>query len=189
MMFKQLSFAILCSAFLALGTNAQAASENGNQQNNTQQQSSQSEQQGNSNQQAHSQQKSSQQKAQGNGKAQFLSKQKSSQVLASSIMGMSIKNKASDDADEIGTVNDLIMNKEHKLVGVVVGVGGFLGAGEKSVGIPWSEVKHINLKKGVAVVKVTEDQLDDAPSFTTKQEQQQQKQNQKNQQDQQDQQS
>src|SRR5699024_9165190 len=110
-----------------------------------------------------------------------ITSQKSSQVLASSLMGLSIQNKQGDDAKSIGTVTDLIMNKDHQLVGIVVGVGGFLGIGQKSVGIPWNEVKNLDPTDGVAIVKVSKKQLEDAPSFTTK-EQQKQKQQQKMQQ-------
>ncbi len=142
-MIKRLSLAVLCSAFLALATAAQAADQNGDQ---------------------------------------FITAQKSTQVLASSIIGMSIKNSARQDAEEIGTVNDLIMNKDHKLVGVVVGIGGFLGLGQKSVGIPWNEVKNMDPQKGVAVVNVTKKQLQDAPEFKSKQTQQQEQQRQQQQQ-------
>lgn len=101
----------------------------------------------------------------------FIKEEKSSQMLASSILSMSIQDKPGKDADRIGTVNDIIMDKDRKLVGIVVGVGGFLGMGQKNVGIPWSEVKNIDPQRRVAVVNVTKKQLQNAPAFATSQDQ------------------
>ncbi len=101
----------------------------------------------------------------------FIANETSSQILASSILSMSIQNRSGDDAKRIGTVNDLIMDKHHKLVGIVVGVGGFLGMGQKNVGIPWSAVANVNSEKRVAVVNVTKAELQEAPAFATTQDQ------------------
>lgn len=105
--------------------------------------------------------------------ASFISRQESSQVLASSIIGMTIQNSTDKEAEQIGSVNDLIMNEQNQLVGVVVGVGGFLGIGEKNVGIPMAAVTDIDAKKDIAVVTVSKKQLQNAPAFTTKKEQKQ----------------
>src|SRR5699024_11127815 len=109
---------------------------------------------------------------------QFITAQKSSQVLASSLMGLSIQNGTGQDASEIGTVSDLIMDEQHKLVGIVVGIGGFLGIGQKSVGIPWEVVENLDPEKGVAVVSLSKEQLQNAPPFKSQQEQQQEQQQQ-----------
>lgn len=170
----------------SVGITAQAAEQNGDLQSDSQQKSSQQQTQKKSEDKKQSKSENKEQSESSNnqskGNDQFITHQKSSQILASSIMGMSIKNKPSDDAEEIGTVNDLIMNKQHKLVGVVVGVGGFLGLGQKNVGIPWSAVKNIDTKKGVAVADVDKKQLENAPSFTTKEEQEQKQKQQQQQQ-------
>src|SRR5699024_11159853 len=113
---------------------------------------------------------------------QFITAQKSSQVLASSLMGLSIQNGTGQDASEIGTVSDLIMDEQHKLVGIVVGIGGFLGIGQKSVGIPWEVVENLDPEKGVAVVSLSKEQLQNAPPFKSQQEQQQEQQQQQQQQ-------
>ena len=39
-------------------------------------------------------------------------------------------------ARTIGDINDLLFDKSGKVSAVVIGVGGFLGVGEKSVAIP-----------------------------------------------------
>lgn len=117
-------------------------------------------------------QKSQGQKSQGQ-KNLFITSQSSSQELASSIMGMTIKNGTGKEAKVIGNVNDLIMNKQHQLVGIVVGIGGFLGIGEKSVGLKWDAVENIDHEKDIAVVSVSYKQLENAPAFTSKQEKKQ----------------
>ena len=38
-----------------------------------------------------------------------------------------------NEADLIGGVNDLLFDKSGKILGVMVGVGGFLGVGQKNV--------------------------------------------------------
>ena len=97
----------------------------------------------------------------------FITEQKSSQTLAKSIIGMSIHNSDDPDSKEIGKVTDLILNQDHKLAGIVVGVGGFLGMGQKDVGIPWSQVSEINPEKKTARVPLTKEELEKAPPFTT----------------------
>ena len=100
----------------------------------------------------------------------FITQQKSTQTLATSIIGMSIHNSSNPGSEDIGKVTDLILNKDHKLDGIVVGVGGFLGIGQKDVGIPWSRVQEIVPAAKTAVVKVTKSELEKAPSFTTTEE-------------------
>lgn len=97
----------------------------------------------------------------------FITEQKSTQTLATSIIGMSIRNSSSPNAKEVGKVTDLILNQNHELDGIVVGVGGFLGIGQKDVGIPWAGVREIVPEARTAVVKVTKEELEKAPSFTT----------------------
>jgi sporulation protein YlmC with PRC-barrel domain len=42
---------------------------------------------------------------------------------------------------KIGDVDDVLVDKSGKVTGLVVGVGGFLGVGEKDVIVPFSAVK------------------------------------------------
>jgi sporulation protein YlmC with PRC-barrel domain len=44
----------------------------------------------------------------------------------------------------IGEVNDLIMSPDGKITAVILGVGGFLGIGEKNVAVPVSSIKMMN---------------------------------------------
>ncbi|WP_164935703.1 PRC-barrel domain-containing protein [Bradyrhizobium guangzhouense] len=42
---------------------------------------------------------------------------------------------------KIGDIDDVLVDKSGKITGLVVGVGGFLGAGEKDVIVPFNAVK------------------------------------------------
>jgi len=70
------------------------------------------------------------------------------------------------DDENIGSVKDLIIDESGQVVAIVVGVGGFLGMGEKDVAIGWDHVT----KSGAADeqklrVDVTRDELTSAPEF------------------------
>src|SRR5262249_29601657 len=45
------------------------------------------------------------------------------------------------EGKKVGKVEDLILDEQQKISGVVVGVGGFLGIGEKQVGLNWQQAK------------------------------------------------
>lgn len=42
--------------------------------------------------------------------------------------------------EEVGAISDLIIDQDGRVVAIVVGVGGFLGMGEKNVAISWDQV-------------------------------------------------
>lgn len=102
--------------------------------------------------------------------APFITDQQSSQTLTSSIIGMSIHNGTGKNSAEIGKITDLILDKDHKLTGVVVGVGGFLGIGQKDVGIPWNKIDQVNPETHVAIVNMSKEALEKAPPFTSMEE-------------------
>jgi hypothetical protein len=64
--------------------------------------------------------------------AKFISSQGTDQWVFSKFKGTDVL--GADNA-HIGDVNDLLFDKSGKIVGMIVGVGGFLGIGEKSVAI------------------------------------------------------
>jgi sporulation protein YlmC with PRC-barrel domain len=57
---------------------------------------------------------------------------------ASKVVGLKIYNDANES---LGSVNDMLMDKEGKIKAVVIGVGGFLGVGEHYVAIPYEKIK------------------------------------------------
>jgi hypothetical protein len=67
---------------------------------------------------------------------------------------------------KIGDIDDLVMNKDGTISMAVIGVGGFLGVGQKDVAIPFSELKVAsNNDKTWFVLNRTKDDLKNAPAF------------------------
>lgn len=60
--------------------------------------------------------------------------------LANNLIGQSVYNGIGDDAENIGDINDLVISPEGDVQAVVIGVGGFLGIGEKDVAIEYDLV-------------------------------------------------
>ena len=60
--------------------------------------------------------------------------------LATNLIGETVYNGTGDDAENIGNVNDIVIGSNGEVESVVIGVGGFLGLGEKNVAVNYSEV-------------------------------------------------
>ena len=70
------------------------------------------------------------------GTEEVIPAQEETEMLASDLLGAEV-----NLADEsIGKVSDLIIGDDHMIKGVVVGVGGFLGIGEKNVALPMEQI-------------------------------------------------
>ncbi|HMN70864.1 MAG TPA: PRC-barrel domain-containing protein [Rhodoblastus sp.] len=67
---------------------------------------------------------------------------------------------------KIGEVDDVLLDRNGRISGLVLGVGGFLGVGEKNVIVPFEAVKmeKKNDKTWLAVDE-TKDSLKSAPGF------------------------
>ena len=87
--------------------------------------------------------------------------------LASRIMGSTVYTSNADDADTIGDVNDLVIGDDGEISAVVIGVGGFLGMGEKNVAVDFTELEWSQAADGTFryVLPTTADQLNTAPEF------------------------
>jgi sporulation protein YlmC with PRC-barrel domain len=69
---------------------------------------------------------------------------------------------------KIGDIQDVLVDKDDgKVVALIVAVGGFLGAGEKDVAVPFKAVqfKTKDNNKWYAVMNATKDSLKTAPGF------------------------
>jgi len=86
--------------------------------------------------------------------------------LASNLIGEKVYNGTSEDAENIGKVNDLVIAPDGKVESLVVGVGGFLGLGEKNVAISYSDASQAE-KNGDRwlVVSASKEQLQTLPDF------------------------
>jgi sporulation protein YlmC with PRC-barrel domain len=65
------------------------------------------------------------------------------QVLASNLLGATIYAGAGEDAERIGEVNDVVLASNGAAEAVVVGVGGFLGMGEKDVALEFERLNWV----------------------------------------------
>jgi len=94
----------------------------------------------------------------------FVTVQPVGQSLTSQFIGQPISNNA---GESIGNVSDLLFDKSGRIVNVVIGVGGILGIGEKSVAVPFTALSVTADADGKRVVKIplSKDQLKAAPDF------------------------
>ena len=71
--------------------------------------------------------------------------------------------------DDIGEINDVIVSRDGKIEGVVLGVGGFLGMGEKDVAVSMDDLRFISdgveSDEWFVVVTTTAEALEAAPAF------------------------
>jgi sporulation protein YlmC with PRC-barrel domain len=93
----------------------------------------------------------------------FVATQAAGEQSTSSIIGLRIENSG---GDKLGDINYLVLDNAGKVSTVVIGVGGFLGVGEKNVGVPYGELKFSD-KDGhqIAVIDATKDALSSAPNY------------------------
>jgi sporulation protein YlmC with PRC-barrel domain len=86
--------------------------------------------------------------------------------LATNLIGETVYNGTSDDAENIGEVNDLVIGATGGVDQIIVGVGGFLGLGEKNVALNFNEIDWAE-RDGDRwmVVSATKEQLEAQPEF------------------------
>ncbi len=96
----------------------------------------------------------------------FLGSAPANGLSAEKLLGKSVKNRANDE--EVGSVEDLILDHDGKLVAVVVSVGGFLGIGDKDVALSWDSITVTNDRfedEIVLHVDASEEALENAPEY------------------------
>jgi len=82
---------------------------------------------------------------------------------------VAIKGGAQKDWDNIGEINEIVLSRDGAVKAVVLGVGGFLGMGEKNVAVSLNDIKFV--KNGDSpsdyflVVNSTKEALNTAPAF------------------------
>src|SRR5215510_2156098 len=116
--------------------------------------------------------------------AKFIAAQNTDQWVFSKFKGTDV---LGPDNAHIGNVSDMLFDKNGKILGLIVGVGGFLGIGEKSVAIDMSAFQPVPADTGSSTtgaagntamasrnddptmvklkVSWTKDQLKNAPDF------------------------
>src|SRR5215472_12230363 len=75
----------------------------------------------------------------------FIASQGADQWVFTKFRGIDVRG---PDNASIGSVNDLLFDASGKIIGVVIGVGGFLGVGTKSVAIDMSGISVVPADSG-----------------------------------------
>jgi sporulation protein YlmC with PRC-barrel domain len=84
--------------------------------------------------------------------------------LASNFIGQTVYSAANEN---VGEINDLIMDKDKGMVVAIVGVGGFLGIGEKDVAIGLDKISAAKAENNAIrlTINATKQELEAAPAF------------------------
>jgi putative membrane protein len=67
----------------------------------------------------------------------YITRQAPTDWTAEALIGRTVEN---GNGDNLGEINNVIINEKGDVVAVVIGVGGFLGIGEKNVGVPFDDL-------------------------------------------------
>ena len=95
---------------------------------------------------------------------QFVIEQPASEWRARLFVGAAVEN---DLGETVGDINDLVFDHSGRINTVVLGVGGFLGMGEKNVAVPFSALTYRHGKDDarIIVVALSKDALTQAPAY------------------------
>jgi sporulation protein YlmC with PRC-barrel domain len=96
---------------------------------------------------------------------QFTSTAGASQMAVSKLTGTDVRNAAGEN---LGDVNDVLVDNTGMPTVAIIGVGGFLGLGEKNVGVPFKALQFTTNNETnarVARLDVTKEALKAAPPF------------------------
>jgi sporulation protein YlmC with PRC-barrel domain len=98
------------------------------------------------------------------GAAVLIDRQKTGEALSSELVGAAVY---AATGERVGDVNDLVIDGSGRVSGVVIGVGGFLGMGEKNVAVDYASVMKSEDDSGRArlTVNLTKDALKTAAPF------------------------
>lgn len=98
----------------------------------------------------------------------YLTAQSEEQISANTFIGQAVYNSADES---IGKISDLIMAKSGGVDAAIIGVGGFLGIGEKWVAVPFEKISITQVPDSDDVkltTTETAESLQAAPEFKTK---------------------
>lgn len=89
---------------------------------------------------------------------------KSTDISARDLLNESVKNAANET---IGDINDVLIAGDGKVAAVIVGVGGFLGMGEKNVALPFDQLMFAKDASDDLLVSTsaTKESLQTAPEY------------------------
>lgn len=88
-------------------------------------------------------------------------------ILVTQLLGETVYTSVEDSAENIGTINNLVVTSGLGITAVVIGVGGFLGVGAKDVAVDFSQLEWAERADGSRrwVLATTAEALGTAPAF------------------------
>jgi sporulation protein YlmC with PRC-barrel domain len=88
----------------------------------------------------------------------------SGQLSANDLLNKTVRNGSNES---VGDINDVRIDSNGKVAAVIVGVGGFLGLGEKDVALPYEQLSFMRDGDGALVISadVTKESLQSAPEW------------------------
>jgi sporulation protein YlmC with PRC-barrel domain len=87
-------------------------------------------------------------------------------VLASNLLGKQVYTSTDAEAEVVGDINDVVMDANGNAEWVIVGVGGFLGMGEKEVAISIEQIDWVERDgERVVITSITKADLEAAAEF------------------------
>ena len=88
-------------------------------------------------------------------------------ILATNMVGKPIMTSKTSEGEEIGDINDVVFSRDGSVRAVIVGVGGFLGIGEKEVALDFSRLNFVagNDNRLIVVSDVSRQELEDATAY------------------------
>lgn len=96
----------------------------------------------------------------------FMSSTPANALRSDDLIGAELRTRGDDES--IGPVTDLVIDENGKIAAVIVEVGGFLGLGEKEVGISWDSIESRRNEDGdghIFSVDTTKEALNNAPEY------------------------
>ena len=102
--------------------------------------------------------------ARAQGANSIVASQPAGETNIGNLIGAKVYNQA---GDQLGDINYLLVNSSGQVTTAVVGVGGFLGVGEKNVGFPFSALTSKSAPTGERQMQLsaTKAELEAAPKF------------------------
>ncbi|MGF1619182.1 MAG: PRC-barrel domain-containing protein [Rhodomicrobiaceae bacterium] len=102
--------------------------------------------------------------------SEFVTSASAGHMRVSELTGLTVRNSADEN---LGDINDIILGNQGEADVAIIGVGGFLGIGEKNVGVPFD---RINVTVGennnlVARLDTTKEALEAAPAYVDRDDQ------------------
>jgi len=96
----------------------------------------------------------------------FLQNQSAQEWRTTQLVGTNVHG---PDNASIGEINDVIIGSDGNIRAAVIGVGGFLGIGQKDVAVPFSSLNVTRRDNAAGIDRInvtfTKEQLEQAPSF------------------------